>query len=322
MAPEETLSHNRSHRLAATPGTVHTGFYDNTLEPVLTIDSGDVVSFETMMLMDGQMQPSITSEEIVRLRLGYYERGLSTHTLTGPVYVKGAEPGDVLEVRILRLVPYPFGVNYGMPGSSGSGTLPDEFHDGYARSLVWAPEAEDVEFRPGVRLPLRPFMGIMAVAPAGPGQVNAVPPGPYGGNMDLKELVEGATLYLPVFVAGALFSTGDAHALQGDGEVSTTALETSMKDATFQFIVRKDLKLERPMAETPTHWITMGFHPDLDEAARIALRDAIEWLVRNRGLSREEAYSLCSLAVDLRVTQLVDKDKGIHAMIPKAIFKE
>jgi len=322
MTPDETTTNSRFHRIAATPGTVHTGFFDNSLRPVLTIESGDVVSFETMMLMDGQMVPHISSEEIVRLRTGYYERGLSTHTLTGPVYVSGAEPGDVLEIRILKLVPYPFGINYGMPGSYGSGTLPDEFHDGYVRSLEWDPEAGDVEFRPGIRLPLRPFMGIMAVAPAAGGQVNAVPPGPYGGNMDLKELVEGSTLYLPVFVPGALFSTGDAHALQGDGEVSTTALETSMQDARFQFIVRKDMKLERPMAETPTHWITMGFHPDLDEAARIALRDAIEWLVRNKGLTREEAYSLCSLAVDLRVTQLVDKDKGIHAMIPKAIFKE
>ncbi len=322
MASEETLSRNRSHRLAASPATVHTGYYDNSLRPVLTVDSGDVVSIETMMLMDGQMQPSMTAEEIANLRLGYYARGLSTHTLTGPIYVNGAEPGDVLEIRILELVPYPFGVNYSMPGSTGSGTLPDEFHDGYARGFEWAPEAKEVEFRPDVRLPLRPFMGIMAVAPGAAGQVNTVSPGPYGGNMDLKELVEGTTLYLPVFVPGALFSTGDAHALQGDGEVSTTALETSMKEARFQFLVRKDMKLERPMAETPTHWITMGFHPDLDEAARIALRDAIEWLVRNKGLSREEAYSLCSLAVDLRVTQLVDKDKGIHAMIPKAIFKE
>lgn len=322
MAPEEGSSSNRFHQLAATPGTVHSGFYDNSLRPVLTIDDGDVVSIETMMLMDGQLRPGITSEEIVRLRLGYYERGLSTHTLTGPIYVRGAEPGDVLEIRILSLVPHPFGVNYSMPGNTGSGTLPDEFHDGYAKGFEWPVDAAEVEFRPGVRIPLRPFMGIMAVAPAKAGQVNAVPPGPYGGNIDLKELVEGATLYLPVFVPGALFSTGDAHALQGDGEVSTTALECSMKDARFQFFVRKDLKLERPMAETATHWITMGFHSDLDEAARIALRDAIEWLVRTKGLSREEAYSLCSLAVDLHVTQLVDKDKGIHAMIPKAIFKE
>jgi len=322
MASNEALPTGRFHRLPATPETVHTGYFDRSLRPVLTIDSGDVVSFETMMLMDGQMRPHISSEEIVRLRLGYYEKGLSTHTLTGPVFVRGAEPGDVLEIRVLRLAPYPFGVNYAMPGSYGSGTLPDEFHEGYARTFEWERDAEEVEFRPGVRLPLRPFMGIMAVAPATEGQVNAVPPGPYGGNMDLKELVVGSTLYLPVFVPGALFSTGDAHAVQGDGEVSTTALETSMEDARFQFIVRKDMKLERPMAETPTHWITMGFHPDLDEAARIALRDAIEWLVRNKGLARDEAYSLCSLAVDLRVTQLVDRDKGIHAMIPKAIFKE
>ncbi len=322
MTPEENPACNRFHQLAATSDTVHTGFYDNSLRPVLTIDDGDVVSLETMMLMDGELMPSITSEEIARLREGYYKRGLSTHTLTGPIYVRGAVPGDVLEIHILRLVPYPFGVNFSMPGSTGAGTLPDEFHDGYARGFEWSTDATEVEFGAGVRLPLRPFMGIMAVAPAQDGQVNAVPPGPYGGNMDLKELVEGTILYLPVFVPGALFSTGDAHALQGDGEVSTTALECSMKEARFQFFVRKGMKLERPMVETPTHWITMGFHSDLDEAARIALRDAIEWLVRVKGLSREEAYSLCSMAVDLHVTQLVDRDKGIHAMIPKAIFKE
>lgn len=322
MGHQDTSPRNRFHRLAATPDTVHTGYYDNSLRPVLTVSSGDVVAIETMMLMDGKLQPTLSLDELVNLRLGYYARGLSTHTMTGPVCVEGAEPGDVLEVRILRLVPYPFGVNFAMPGSTGAGTLPDEFHDGFARGFQWEPDAEEVSFGRGIRLPLKPFMGIMAVAPATPGSVNAVPPGPYGGNIDLKELVEGTTLYLPVFVPGALFSTGDAHALQGDGEVSTTALECSMKEAHFQFVVRKDMTLERPMAETPTHWITMGFHPDLDEAARIALRDAIEWLVRTRGLSRDDAYSLCSLAVDLRVTQLVDRDKGIHAMIPKAIFKE
>jgi len=162
----------------------------------------------------------------------------------------------------------------------------------------------------------------MAVAPPTPGRVSAVPPGPYGGNLDLKELVEGTTLYLPIFVPGALFSTGDAHALQGDGEVNTSAVETAMREARLQFIVRRDMVLTNPLAETATHWIAMGFDPDLDEAARIALREAIGWLMRCRGLTREKAYSLCSLAVDFRVTQLVDRNKGVHAMIPKSIFPQ
>jgi acetamidase/formamidase len=310
----------RTHRLAATPETVHTGFLDNSLEPVLTIESGDTVSIETMMLMDGRLRPGITAEELVQIRTEYRSRNRSAHSLTGPIYVRGAEPGDVLEVRILRLVPYPYGVTFILPGETGAGTLPDEFPDAYTQTIRWQPGDTEVTFKEGVQLPLRPFMGVMAVAPPAAGQTHAGPPADFGGNIDLKELVEGTTLFLPVHVPGALFSTGDAHALQGDGEVSTTALESAVEEALLQFVVRRDMHLERPMAETPTHWITMGFHPDLDEAARIALRDAIDWLVSRKGLSREEAYSLCSLAVDMRITQLVDGNKGVHAMIPKSLW--
>lgn len=318
MRSQEMAHH--AHVLLATSATVHTGFVDRSLEPVLTVDSGDVVSIETLMLLGGELAPGQTIDDITRLRQRYRAGGRSSHTLTGPICVRDAEPGDVLEVRILRLLPHPFGVNYCMPGASDTGTLPDEFPEGHVRDFRWEPGAGEADFGPGIRLPLRPFLGVMAVAPSEPGEVSAVRPGPYGGNLDLKELVEGTTLYLPVFVPGALFSTGDAHAVQGDGEVNGTAIETAMSEARLQFIVRKDMKLERPMAETPTHWITMGFHEDLDEAARIALRDAIDWLVRQRGLTREDAYSLCSLAVDLRITQLVDQDKGVHAMIPRAIW--
>jgi len=162
----------------------------------------------------------------------------------------------------------------------------------------------------------------MGVAPK-PGEKRSTTiPEYFGGNMDNKELVAGTTLYLPVQVKGGLFSTGDAHAAQGDGEVNVTAIETAMEEAELQFIVRKDMKLERPMAETPTHWIAMGFHKDLNEAVKIALRDAIQFLVKTKGLTPDDAYALASLAVDLRVTQIVDVNKGIHAMIPKAVFKK
>jgi acetamidase/formamidase len=162
----------------------------------------------------------------------------------------------------------------------------------------------------------------MGVAPL-PGEKRpATIPDYFGGNMDNKELVAGSVLYLPVHVPGGLFSAGDAHAAQGDGEVNVTAIETAMKEAVLQFLVRKNWKIERPMAETPSHWITMGFHTDLDEAARIALRDAIRFLSATRGFTPDEAYSLCSLAVDLRVTQIVDDNKGVHTMIPKSIFKK
>jgi acetamidase/formamidase len=321
LSDEEASPVGRVHRLPATPRTVHTGFYDNSLEPVLAVDSGDVVSLETMMLLDGRLKPGLSLEEIMAIRSGYRSQGLSSHTLTGPIYINGAEPGNTLEVRILRLVPYPFGVNFSLPGATGAGTLPEEFPLGYVHDFEWEDGSTEISFGRGINLRLRPFLGSMAVAPATPGRVSAVPPGPYGGNLDLKELVEGTTLYLPIFVPGALFSAGDAHALQGDGEVNTSAVETALREARLQFVVRRDMALTNPLAETPAHWIAMGFDPDLDEAARIALREALGWLVRCRGLSREEAYSLCSLAVDFRVTQLVDRNKGVHAMIPKAIFQ-
>ncbi len=309
------------HALAATPDTVHMGFFDNSLTPVLRIHSGDTVSVETMMLMGGRLRGDLSMEELMGLRGRYRGETRSAHTLTGPIYVEGARPGDVLEVRVLRLVTYPHGVHYVVPGVAGAGTLPEEFLDGHLMDFQLDSAKGAVPFGHGIELPLRPFLGVMGVAPAEAGELNANAPGPNGGNIDLKELVAGTTLYLPVFVPGALFSTGDAHALQGDGEVSGTALETAMKEARLQFVVRRDLKLELPMAETPTHWITMGFHPDLDEAARIALRGAVDWLAHTRGLSRLDAYSLCCLAVDMRITQLVDGNKGVHAMIPKNIFQ-
>ncbi len=309
------------HRLVATDSTVHVSFWDNSLKPVLTINSGDIVSFETRTLMNGQLKPGMAPEGIIEARYRFARKRLSVHALTGPVYVNGAEPGDVLEVQILRLVLKPYAHYWILPGRFGYGPLPEDFPDEYARSFQWEKGASDVDFGHGIRIPLRPFLGNMGVAPATPGPVTMTKPGPHGGNMDIKELGEGSKLYLPVFVPGALFSTGDAHAAQGDGEAGYAALEGSMRDARLRFVVRKDMKLERPIAETPTHWITMGFHPDLDQAAKMALRDTIRWLMQNKGLSHEEAYSLCSFVVDLRVSQLVNDDKGIHAMIPKEVFE-
>lgn len=310
------------HKLVATPQTVHTGFFDSTIPPVLTIDSGDTVVLNTLMLMDNQLRCGMSFEELVKTRQSYVDRKVGPHTLTGPIFVNGAEPGDVLEVRIKRLIPVDCGVNYHLPGRMGIGGLPEDFPEGQIRTLKFDWARTETSFSPNVVIPLRPFLGVMGVAPR-PGEKRpAAIPDYFGGNMDNKELVAGTTLFLPVFVKGGLFSTGDAHAAQGDGEVNVTAIETAMEEAVFQFIVRKDLKLERPMAETPTHWITMGFHRDLDEAVKIALRDAIEFIAKTKGLTRDDAYALASIAVDLRVTQIVDGNKGIHAMIPKGIFKK
>ena len=312
----------KMHTLKATPQTVHTGFFDAAIPPVLKIESGDRVNLSTLMLMDGQLRRGMTLEELLAKRQTYTDRKMGSHTLTGPIFVHGAEPGDALEVRIEKLVPANWGVNYHYPARINMGGLPEDFPGGQIKTLPLDAQKMETAFAPGVIIPLRPFMGVMGVAPK-PGEKRpAAVPDYFGGNMDNKELVAGTSLYLPVQVAGALFSTGDAHAVQGDGEVNVTAIETAMEEAVFQFVVRKDMKLERPMAETPTHWITMGFHQDLDEAVKIALRDAIRFISQTKGLTPDDAYALSSLAVDLRVTQIVDGNKGIHAMIPKAIFKK
>jgi len=312
----------KTHKLVATPQTVHTGFFESTIPPVLTVNSGDTVTLNTMMLMDNQLRCGMTFDELVALRQGYVDRKVPPHTLTGPIFVNDAEPRDVLEVRIKKLIPINCGVNYHLPGKMGIGGLPEDFPNGQIKTLHLDRVKMETTFAPGIVIPLAPFLGVMGVSPK-PGEKRSTTiPEYFGGNMDNKELVAGTTLYLPVQVKGGLFSTGDAHAAQGDGEVNVTAIETAMEEAELQFIVRKDMKLERPMAETPTHWIAMGFHKDLNEAVKIALRDAIQFLVKTKGLTPDDAYALASLAVDLRVTQIVDVNKGIHAMIPKAIFKK
>lgn len=310
----------RTHKLAATPQTTHTGFFDSSIPPVLKIDSGDTVVLSTMMLMEDQLKCGISWDELLTRRQGYVDRKVGPQTLTGPVYINQAEPGDVLEVRVIKLVPRNCGVNYHLPGKLGIGGLPEDFPNGQVKTLNFDRKLLRTEFTKGVLVPLKPFLGTMGVGPK-PGEKRpAAVPDYFGGNMDLSELRAGSTLYLPVQVAGALFSTGDAHAAQGDGEVNVTAIETAMEEAHLQFVVRKDMKLERPMAETTHHWITMGFHKDLNEAVKIALRDAITFLVKQKGLTPDDAYALASIAVDLRVTQIVDGNKGIHAMIPKYIF--
>jgi len=312
----------KTHKLVASPQTVHTGFFDSTIPPVMTIESGDTVVLNTWMLMDNQLRCGMTFEELVALRQGYVDRKVGPHTLTGPIFVNGAEPGDVLEVRIKKLVPMNCGVNYHLPGRMGIGGLPEDFPNAQFKTLKLDLEKMESTFAPGIVVPLKPFLGVMGVAPK-PGEKRpAAIPEYFGGNMDNKELVARTTLYLPVNAKGALFSTGDAHAVQGDGEVNVTAIETAMEKAVLQFVVRKDMKLDRPMAETPKYWITMGFHKDLNEAVKIALRDAIQFMVKTKGLTPDDAYALASIAADLRVTQIVDVNKGIHVMIPKAIFKK
>ena len=239
------------------------------------------------------------------------------HILTGPVAVEGAEPGDVLEIEILDVrLRQDWGYNMIRPLA---GTLPDDFHE--TRLLNIPLDATRMVGRLpwGLDLPLKPFFGVMGVAPPPAwGRITSLIPRAMGGNLDNKELIPGAKLYLPVFVPGALFSCGDGHGVQGDGEVCVTAIETALQ-GRFRLTLRKDLRLDYPRAETPTHYMTMAMDPDLDQCVVRALRDMIVLLGEKRNLSREDAYTLCSLAADLRVTQTVNGSKGIHCMIAKTV---
>jgi Predicted acetamidase/formamidase len=316
---------NRTHDLPLKPENIEWGYYDGSVKPVLRVASGDTVRIETMVArgLERLRAAGVKEEEIPAslkaVEAGVTVRGPGAHPLTGPIYVEGAEPGDILAVKILNFeFLHPYGVSYFVPGS---GTLPDEFPYARFKLIRFDPKAGTASFAPGITLKLSPFFGSIGVA-LSPlfGKINSGPPGPHTGNLDNKELGVGSTLYMPVHVPGALLSMGDGHALQADGEVTITALETSLR-GTVQISVQKGRHLIWPRAETPTHYITMGLHTDLDEAAKLATHEMIDFLVTEKKMSRDDAYILCSLAADLHVTQLVDGTKGIHAMIAKSIFQ-
>ena len=319
------LSAQARHELLLEPQNVHWGYYDASIKPVLTISSGDEVYLETLLarglerLAMAGADPSQFPPAMVEVENAVTERGPGAHPLTGPIFVEGAEPGDVLEVRILEIdVTMPFGVSGFLPGG---GTIPDDFPYGGLQLFELDVEAGVAHMGPEITIPMRPFFGSLGVAPPVlRGRVSSGPPGYYVGNLDNKELVPGTTLFMPVHVRGALLSVGDGHAAQGDGEVSGTAIETSMS-GSFEIVLHKGRTLKWPRAETPTHYMSMGLHPDLDEAARIATREMVSFLVAEVGISREEAYVLCSVALDLRVTQLVDGTKGIHGMLAKNLIR-
>lgn len=247
------------------------------------------------------------------------ERKLPGHILTGPVAIEGAEPGDVLEVRIVDVsLRQDWGWNFIRPLA---GTLPEDFPEQHLTIIDLDAETMTGRLPWGLELPLRPFFGVMGVAPPPNwGDITSIIPRTHGGNVDLKELVSGTTLFLPVLAEGAMFSCGDGHGAQGDGEVNVTAIETALQ-GTFEFHLHKNTALARPKAETPTHLITMHMHPDLDRCAEEALRDMIALIAERTGMTREQAYTLCSLAADLRITQTVNGNKGVHCMIEKSLVK-
>jgi acetamidase/formamidase len=311
---------SRHHELPALPENIHWGFHDATLPAVLRVASGDTVHLTSWAAGDREDLPldAALVQPGHAEALAQCEKGGASHMLTGPVHVEGAVPGDVLQVDILEVN---LNDRWGFVKIRPlRGTLPNEFDQ-----LTTIHPEIDIN-RGSARLPwgteirLAPFFGVIAVAPPPHwGRLPSIEPRKFGGNMDNKELREGTTLYLPVFTEGALFSAGDGHAVQGDGEVCITALETGLT-GTFRLTVRKDLGFTYPFAETETHLISIGLHEDLDEAARIAVREMIDHVRRRTTLSREQAYMLCSLQGDLRVTQTVDGEKGCHMMLAKAVL--
>jgi acetamidase/formamidase len=315
------------------PETVHWGYLWGAADPVAFVQPGAVVTIDTVShegLLPDQGHPAaffagrgIPADHILADAVAIYTKvqhsGLGPHIVSSPIWVEGAMPGDVLAIHILDVQPRtPYGVN---SMRTGKGGLPDEFTLNRSTVIPLDLDQKVCKFNDRIHVPLAPFFGIMATGPARTlGKLNSVPPGPYGGNIDLKDLIAGSILYLPVHVPGALFMVGDGHAAQGDGEVNLTAIETSMT-GRFRLELIKQTNLTWPRAETPDHWIILGMDVDLNEAMRIAIRETVKFLVETQGLSREDAYSLASIAVDFEVTQVVDQVKGIHAMIPKAIFR-
>lgn len=320
-----TAGHAADYTLAASPSTVVWGYYSATAKPALTVHSGDTVRVQTVSSCgspEGMEKAGVKPADIPDYNRTIYrevkDKGPGGHILTGPIAIEEAEPGDVLEVQIQKIdIDVPFACNaFGV----GRGFLPNDFPYGRFKIIPLDRVHGFAKFAPGIEIPLHPFFGSMGVAPPpSAGRYNSAPPWMHGGNMDNKELVAGTRLFLPVHAQGALFEVGDGHAGQGNGEIDITAMETLLS-GTFKFIVHKNMHLLWPRAETANDYISMGFSPDLKTATELAARDMISFLVDEKHLSRDDAYMLTSVAVDLDITQLVDGNVGVHAMCPKNIF--
>jgi acetamidase/formamidase len=313
--------------LPANPSTVAWGYYWSKAKPALTVHSGDSVRIQTLSTCgptDRLEAQGVAPKDIPPYNAEIYDkvkdRGPGGHILTGPVAIAEAEPGDVLEVDIEKIdIDVPWACN---GFSAGRGFLPNDFP--YSRRKIIRLDREKMmaHFAPGIEIPLHPFFGSMGVSPPeSAGRYDSAPPWMHAGNIDNKEMVAGTRLFIPVHAPGALFEVGDGHAGQGNGEVDITAMETFLT-GTFRFIVHKDQHLLWPRGETPMSYISMGFSPDLKTATEMAVRNMIDFLMTEKHLSRDDAYMLTSVAVDVDITQLVDGNVGVHAICPKRIFME
>ncbi|MCY3599047.1 MAG: acetamidase/formamidase family protein [Gemmatimonadetes bacterium] len=292
--PQHTLTADQTHNR-----------WSRTIPPILTVESGAVIEAYLEEASDGQLTPESTFEDLVTLSFD------PIHPLTGPVYVEGAEPGDLLAVTLHEIELGDWGWVANVPGF---GFLADRFPEPYLRTFEFEPGDTSVEYAPGIRIPLRPFPGVMGVAPDTDSMLVTIPPRQNGGNMDDRDLVEGTTVYFPVLVEGALFSMGDPHIAQGDGEVGGTAIEGPLR-VVYQVEVVKGIgPIPSPHYETDEFYAVTGFAPTIDEAARNAVEAMIDYLVRSQELSRQEAYQLASMAGDLKIAEVVDVPNMLVAM--------
>jgi len=316
----------RTHRLEATPDTIAYGYYWSEAKPALRIASGDIVDVDTLLtnspmgLERAGVPPARIQESLKAIvsQVTGDRRGPGGHILTGPIFVDGAQPGDVLQVKVLSI---DFAIDYAYNGCSGFVPQNCDRSAGI-RILQLDKKNLTTEFAPGIVVPLKPFFGSMGVAPAPElGRVSSNPPGRHAGNLDNRELVAGSTLFIPVFVPGALFEIGDGHGAQGDGEVDQTGVETSLR-GRLQLTVRKDMKLVWPRAETSTDYISMAADEDLKMATTIAVQEMVDFLAAARKLTKHESYQLVSVAGNVAITQLVDRPVyGVHVKMPKSIFR-
>jgi acetamidase/formamidase len=301
------------HVLPATLETTQWGWFDNAQAPVLRVKSGDTIALETMMHSHNQVVPGATIEQIKKLRTDFPGRG--PHTLTGPIYIEDAQPGDVLKVTLNKIVPRSYATNFNVPGMFGQ--FPTVYQDGQVKYLYLDLDKMQTEFLPGVVLPLKPFPGTLGVARKEPGRYSSVPPGEFAGNMDIRDFVAGTSLYVPVHVPGALLWTGDSHAGQGNGEVNLTAIETAYRELNLTVEVIKGKPLDFPRIETPKSWITMGFDQDLNKAWDQAKAQTIKLLAEQRNVPADQAQTMMASVSDCRVSQVVNVKKGIHCLNPK-----
>ncbi|MGI4975828.1 MAG: acetamidase/formamidase family protein [Janthinobacterium lividum] len=350
MADEHRAERDRLrpalHELRATPATVHWGYFDASLAPAVTVRSGDLVRVEALTHHAGDA-PELMMDEAIHAIFDAIppdDRNPGVHLMTGPIRVEGARPGDVLEVRYLQMTPR---LRYGSNLAAHWGHLYRETGEKERVTIYRLDDASqtaeaafaydfpgkytvpgtitherDCCRQPalrGIRVPVRPHLGTAGVAPDAAGRVSTIPPGAHGGNIDNWRIGAGATMFYPVQVDGALFSVGDPHISQGDGEISGTAIEASL-DVTLQVFLRRDFTFASPLLQTPKFWITHGFDEDLDLAMRNASTEMLCLLSEHAGLSRDDAYSLMSVAADFAVTQVVDGRQGVHARICRAVF--